>query len=411
MNPSAFVILDRFPLTPNGKIDRKALPRPDARPSNASEFAQPATETENALSDIWRRALGLECVGLHDNFFELGGHSLLAVRVIAEIKKRLNVRVSTPQFFQNPTIGQLARSLEPERRVPLGPRVLSLKPGRAGPPIYFIGAGPVEIQIAKFMGEDRPIFGTDAPLPIAWRRALTSANRAEWPTMAQLGALHGEAVRAHAGTSPCVIAGYSFQGKVVIEAARALQREGGRLATVLLIDSNAWNGAAQYLKETLWRNFRFVRGGDAATLPATLRSAAKSLLWGFAQGIAVVKRRLRGSHADDDDAQEGNGWVDEDGAPVTLSDMANLFLRLRSSFNPPPLDASAVLFRTQRPGDNLLVRGALDNGWGGRFTQGLEVFEVSGDHWSLVRNERNAEALARQIDSVLDRIVIASEGE
>ncbi len=409
MIPSAFVVLDRFPLTPNGKVDRKALPRPDVRPSNASEFAPPVTETQKVLADIWRHGLGLDRVGLHDNFFELGGHSLLAVRVIAEINKRLNIHVSTPQFFQSPTIEQLARSLEPERRVPLRPRVLPLKPGRAGPPVYFIGAGPVEIRIAKFIGEDRAVFGTDAPLPIAWRRALASANRAEWPTIAQLGALHGAAVRAHAGTSPCIVAGYSFQGKVAIEAARALQRAGGCLATVLFIDSSAWSGTAHQLKETLRRNFQLVRGADAATFSATLRGCAGSLLWGLAQGVTEVKRRLTGSDGDDADAQEGNGWVDEDGVPVTLADMIGLFFRLRSSFNPPPLDAPAVLFRTRHPGDNLLARGALDNGLGSCFTQGLEVFEASGDHWSLVREERNAEALARQIDSVLNRIFIGSE--
>ena len=237
MVPSAYVRLAALPLTPNGKLDRKALPRPDANQSNASEIALMLTETQKALSDIWRHALELEGVGLHDNFFELGGHSLLAVRVIAEINKTLNMGVSVPQFFQNPTIDELATSLESERRV-LGkprPRVLLLQPGQAGP-VYFLQAGPAENRIAKFMGRDRAVFGTDVPLPMAWRRALTSANQAAWPTVEQLGSLHGEAIRAHAGTSPCVVAGYSFHGKVVIEAARALQRAGGHLATVFLIE-------------------------------------------------------------------------------------------------------------------------------------------------------------------------------
>ena len=81
MIPSAFVILDRFPLTPNGKVDRKALPRPDLQSSNAAEFAPPE---HRRWKRLWRasgaEALGVQRVGLHDNFFELGGHSLLAVR-------------------------------------------------------------------------------------------------------------------------------------------------------------------------------------------------------------------------------------------------------------------------------------------------------------------------------------------
>ena len=255
MIPSAFVILDRLPLTPNGKVDRKALPRPDLQSSSPAEFAPPVTKTEKAMAGIWRQALGVERVGLHDNFFELGGHSLLAVRVIAELNKTLDVYVNVPQFFQNPTIERLASSLEQKHHVRPKPRVLRLQPGQVDPPLYFVGAGPVEIRIAKLMGENRAVFGTDVPMPIAWRRAMANADRAAWPTMEQLGALHGEVVRAHAGTSPCVVAGYSFQGKVVIEVARALQRLGGNLALVLLIDfdrldwdrpRNNTNGAAEF---------------------------------------------------------------------------------------------------------------------------------------------------------------------
>jgi NAD(P)-dependent dehydrogenase (short-subunit alcohol dehydrogenase family) len=114
MIPSAFVVLERFPLTPNGKVDRKALPRRDVRALDTGGLAAPVTETQKALSDIWRHALGLERLGLHDNFFELGGHSLLAVRVIAEIDRTLNIHVSVPQFFQN---AAAARVLKDKGRV------------------------------------------------------------------------------------------------------------------------------------------------------------------------------------------------------------------------------------------------------------------------------------------------------
>ena len=206
----SFLVLERLPLTPNGKVDRKALPRRDVRALDTGGLAAPVTETQKALSDIWRHALGLERLGLHDNFFELGGHSLLAVRVIAEIDRTLKIHVSVPQFFQNPTIEQLARSVEPRRRFPLKPRVLMLQQGQVEPALYFVGAGPAEIRIAKFLVRDRAVYGTEVPLPTAWRRTVASANQAERPTISQLGALYGNAVRAHAGTSPCVIAGYSF---------------------------------------------------------------------------------------------------------------------------------------------------------------------------------------------------------
>jgi thioesterase domain-containing protein len=296
-----------------------------------------------------------------------------------------------------------------------------LQSGQVGLPLYFIGAGPAEIRIAKFIREGRAVFGTDAPLPVAWRRALTSANQAEWPTTGQLGSLHGEAVRAHAGTSPCAVTGYSFQGKVVIEAARALQRAGGRLAMVLLIDSTAYTGAVHEMTEILRRDLQLIRRSDTIRasdnaentvgFPSFLRRFTGSLLWSLAQLPPALKRRLAGLAAADDEVEEGNGWADEEGMPVTLADMTQLFIRLRSSFDPPPIDAAAVLFRTRRPGDKLLATGVLDNGWGGRFARGLEIIEASGDHWSLVRDERNVAALARQIDGVLDRIAVVDWSE
>ncbi len=415
MIPSALVVLDHFPLTPNGKVDRKALPRPDLQSLNPAEFAPPRTKMETALADIWRRALGLGRVGRHDNFFELGGHSLLAVRVIAEIDRTLNVHVNVPQFFQNPTIEQLARSVEPGHRFPLKPRVLMLQQGHVQPALYFVGAGPSEIRMAKFLTKDRAVYGTEAPLPIAWRRALASAR----PTISQLGKLYGNAVRAHAGTSPCVLAGYSFHGKVVIEAARALQQAGGQIAMVLLIELNVWSGPADRIKQTLLRNLRSVRSrneiGTAdeieTTIPfsASLGRSLRSIGWLVAQAPPLVKRNLAVLIPREDEVQEAPGWVDEEGAQVTLDEMAQLFLRSGSSFDPSPLDATAVLFRTRQPGDKLLPGGGLDSGWEGRFTRGLEIIEVSGDHLSLIREERNVAALARKITGVLRRVTVASE--
>ena len=78
------------------------------------------------------------------------------------------------------------------------------------------------------------------------------------------------------------------------------------------------------------------------------------------------------------------------------------------SFDPRPLDAAGVLFRTTRPGEADVAWSRLDNGWGGRFARGLEIVQAKGDHWSLVRDERNTAALAQQINAVLDRYVESS---
>jgi acyl carrier protein len=109
MVPSAFVGLEAFPLTPNGKVDRRSLPAPglsDIRAENV--YAEPRTPAAEQLVEIWEEVLGLERVGIHDDFFELGGHSLLAVRVVTRLNRHFGVDLPLRVLFEDPTIEGLA---------------------------------------------------------------------------------------------------------------------------------------------------------------------------------------------------------------------------------------------------------------------------------------------------------------
>jgi amino acid adenylation domain-containing protein len=108
MTPSAFVVLPVFPLTPNGKLDRKALPAPDQGAVVTREYAAPIGEMEIAIAQIWHELLGLERIGRDDHFFELGGHSLLAMRLLVRVREVLYVDVPLAKVFQTPTIASLA---------------------------------------------------------------------------------------------------------------------------------------------------------------------------------------------------------------------------------------------------------------------------------------------------------------
>ncbi|MBW8876934.1 MAG: amino acid adenylation domain-containing protein [Acidobacteria bacterium] len=113
MMPAAFVILESLPRTGSGKVDRRALPRPEGeRPRLEREYVPPASEVEEALVEIWAETLGIARVGVQDNFFELGGHSLLATQVIARLRERLRVDLPLIALFQMPTVEQLAVVVE-----------------------------------------------------------------------------------------------------------------------------------------------------------------------------------------------------------------------------------------------------------------------------------------------------------
>jgi amino acid adenylation domain-containing protein len=112
MVPSSFAFLDALPLSPNGKVDRKALPEPDQRrPELKRAFVAPRTPVEEALAEIWSQLLEVEEVGVHDDFFELGGQSLLAGQVVSRAQKIFEVEVSLRVLFEHPTIAGLAAQI------------------------------------------------------------------------------------------------------------------------------------------------------------------------------------------------------------------------------------------------------------------------------------------------------------
>jgi acyl carrier protein len=108
MVPSAFVVLDEFPLTPNGKLDRRALPEPgDERPDLAAGYVAPRAPHEATLAGLWQEVLRVERVGIHDDFFALGGHSLLATQVLSRVRDAFGVDVPLRALFEAPTVAQL----------------------------------------------------------------------------------------------------------------------------------------------------------------------------------------------------------------------------------------------------------------------------------------------------------------
>src|SRR6185436_912656 len=109
MVPSAFVFLDSLPLTPSGKVDRRALPAPQAAQATQAEtYIAPRTPAERTLAAIWATVLGIERVGIHDNFFARGGDSILSIQIIARATQA-GLHLTPRQIFQHQTIAALAQ--------------------------------------------------------------------------------------------------------------------------------------------------------------------------------------------------------------------------------------------------------------------------------------------------------------
>ena len=128
MIPSAFVFLESFPLTANGKLNRAALPSPnDTRPELQRTFVAPQTASEKEIAEIWSSVLKLNEVGIHDDFFELGGHSLLATQVVARVRKAFQLDLPLRSLFESPTIAEFAGRIEEAKDAELSKLLTALE--------------------------------------------------------------------------------------------------------------------------------------------------------------------------------------------------------------------------------------------------------------------------------------------
>jgi len=232
MLPSAVIVMPHLPTTPNGKLDRKALPKPDFILSANNRPARTADEL--LLCDLFTETLGVEQVGLDDNFFELGGHSLMATRLLSRIRTVLGIEVAIQTLFECPTVGELARQIR--NQVPVGTlfsRILPLRRKGDKPPLFCIppagGLGWVYSGLLRTLTPDRPIYCLQAP---------GIGTDAEFPSsVAELSADYISLMRQIHPAESYHLLGWSFGGLVAHTMACHLQREGVQVPFLAILDT------------------------------------------------------------------------------------------------------------------------------------------------------------------------------
>ncbi|CAL9338358.1 Dimodular nonribosomal peptide synthase [Streptomyces sp. enrichment culture] len=231
MVPVHYTAIDTVPVTPNGKVDKKALPAPrqlERRPSRA-----PRDGTETALCEIFAELLGHDTVGIDDNFFELGGHSLLATRLISRVRARLGVEMSVVSIFEAPTAAALAVRLgRGDAAGPLG-RLLPLRSGGEGAPVFCVHplgglswpyAGLAEHLPAGvgLYGLQAAGLGDDDPLP---------------ESIEEMAADYVARVRAVQPEGPYRLLGWSLGGRIAHAMAVLLESAGQEVELLALLDA------------------------------------------------------------------------------------------------------------------------------------------------------------------------------
>ena len=234
MIPAAFVLMEKFPLTPNGKLDRKALPAFSHEVTQLSnDFVSPRTEIEKTLAGIWTDLLKVKSIGMHDDFFELGAHSLMAVRAVSRIREAFEVDLPLATLLEAPTIASLAKILGDKQWVPSWSLLVPLRPEGTRPPLFLFhahGGNVLEYHaLVQQMEKDQPVYAFQA-------RGL-NGELVENTSVEEMATAFVEELRQFQPQGPYFLGGFCLGGLLALEAAQQLTAEGQQVDLVVMIQS------------------------------------------------------------------------------------------------------------------------------------------------------------------------------
>jgi len=395
MIPSAFVSLDKIPLTPGGKIDRKALTKQNIEPTESRAYMAPETETEKELSKIWEKVLGVQPIGIKDNFFDLGGHSLLSVRLMAEIHKKFGKDLPISTLFQAPNIGEQGNMLDMEiekAHEPWTPLV-SIKPEGNKTPFFCVhpvGGNVLSYnELANQFGNQYPFYGLQSP----------GLNGADHPgSIEGLASIYIEAIRKIQHHGPYQLGGWSMGGLIAYEMAQQLEQAGEEIGLVALIESYIPQAVKSfeesYIKENNLEEY------DQETL----------LLVSFAEDLGLYDGEIPISLLESTrnpgklleqilDQAKGSNILPSDMKSERLYQLFKVFKAntlAMNDYQPRPLQSQAILFCANGNKEDQDP----SRGWSELLDENLAIFRIPGTHYTIFRKP-NVEVLVGKLREYL----------
>lgn len=380
MRPHRIVVLPELPKTPNGKLDRRALPMPAAdNPATTDADTGPRNRLERELCDTWQRLLRRDRVGIHDNFFELGGYSLLAVRMFAGLRDRHGVDLPLSMLIERPTVAALAEAVRAAADAhedmesghgdgTTGPLV-ELRPGGSGTPagtpvflIHAVGGHVLNyLSIARAMPPGRAVYGLQSP-------GLNDAD-APLPTIEAMADRYAREIRRARPHGPYALAGGSMGGVIALEVARRLLAGGGEIALLGLFDTYGPDmpqraGESPWRPHRWWALYRRLDSGQRAWLWRRIGFRLWQLPWMRLQqwfGRGSMPRELR----------------------MHLVETSNRLALV--AYCPQPYPGRVVLFKATQGGTG----DDPTHGWR-RFADGIDVIHIQARHDNIIEQPQLA---------------------
>ncbi|CCG98711.1 amino acid adenylation domain protein [Fibrella aestuarina BUZ 2] len=414
MVPTDFVVLPRFPITPNGKIDRKALPAPaDVRPEAAPESTnnQPTTPEEKLLAGVWSSVLGIETIGVDDNFFELGGHSMIAVQVMTRLERQTGKRLPLASLFEYPTIRALATLIhEDAPEVRSWKSLVPIRPAGNREPLYIVHGAGLNVllfnAVANNLHPDQPVYGLQA-------RGLNGVDE-PFRSITEMAEAYVSEIVQHNPTGPYSLSGFSFGGIVAYEMARQLLVQGREVSLVALFDayaydagrSNPWwqrkaNGISEFMGK-VGHTLRLVRQHGFQGISYKMQSIDRKLIkqyWWLKPsrraGHILQRMAIRAYwQLKFGQAQQQEAIFDTTFRIEAINDVA------LENFQLLPADLEVHLFRAT------IQTFFMDDydyyGWRDFARKGVHVYDVPGEH-SYIFAPPNDKEFAAKLQAVLDK--------
>ncbi|MCP4660258.1 MAG: non-ribosomal peptide synthetase, partial [bacterium] len=376
MVPGAFVELESLPLLPNGKVDRAALgrrPLPEAGVELADAVVAPRDMVELRLTRIWEELLGVARLGIRTRFFDLGGHSLLAVRLMARIRREFGRELPLATLFQEGTIEHLAAILRRQTGEMRRKALVAIQPEGSKTPwfcVHPVGGNVLCYgDLARHLGPDQPFYGLQVP---------DREGELLLTTIEEMAEHYVEAVREVQPEGPYRLGGWSMGGTVAFEMARRLAEQDQRVEQLVLIDSRAPAADRGKTSDT----------GDAALAIVFARDLAGI----FGVSLPVASADVEALDTAEEvlhllhEKMQAAGLVPpglELPEIVRLFAMFRINVRAMERYSASACSGRLVLFKA---GERFSPKAeAPDLGWGELAAGGLEIHEVEGDHYSILR--------------------------
>jgi amino acid adenylation domain-containing protein len=388
MLPSAIVVLEKFPLNANGKIDRPALPEPVAS-RGETEFVGPRDILEAQLAAIWESALGMKPIGVTDDFFEMGGDSFVAMHIFMELERTLGKNLPLATLFPLPTIEKLAAALHQQGWKPDWSPIVAIQSRGSRPPFFCIHGGFGSVlfygQLARCLGAEQPLYGLQAEGLDGGPIKHTSIHA--------MAAHYIEEMRKVQQRGPYLFGGYSFGGVVAFEIAHQLRAAGEEVALVVLFDTfDPRNRARHY---SLVERIRLrLQEREHSSRAEKLRYLVQCA-WGKV-GATLAKRDEDAANVLYKTRQLNSGAGSTPPRALDVVQMANK--RAFSAYKLNPYPGRVTLFRAKDPDDG--YEYAADYGWSALAKGGVEIHNIPGEHQEIFA-QPNVRELAKKLDACL----------